>query len=184
MKTDSLFDCLFSVHAGAGVGTVSDHDFRAVGLCVLFRGDQADGVSTGRCIDASGEVREALVVFIKVQYQPDEEVYGRFFAGFLLYLYRCQPPHPWRALVIYPDRAVERPNELHYGSLRNLPKVRQVYIGRFRWTTGDHDGHAFDPVADRRCETGGFVGGGVAAAGAKGEKAMGFVLDSWTFQHD
>ena len=63
--------------------------------------------------------------------QPDEGFYGRFFAEILLYLYRCQPPHPWRALVIYPNRVVERLNELHYGSLLNLPEVQRVYLEDF-----------------------------------------------------
>lgn len=59
--------------------------------------------------------------------QLDELFYGRFFVEILLYLYRCPPPHTWRALVIYPNRGVERLNELHYGSLLKLPEVRRVY---------------------------------------------------------
>lgn len=34
-------------------------------------------------------------------------------------------------LVIYPDRAAERLNELHYGSLVNLPEVQRVYLEDF-----------------------------------------------------
>ena len=47
-------------------------------------------------------------MFVEVQYQPDEQFYGRFFAEILLYLYRNTQPHPWRAVVIYPYRTVER----------------------------------------------------------------------------
>ena len=79
----------------------------------------------------TAEAWDAPVVFVEVQYQPDEEFYGRFFAEILLYLYRCPPPHPWRALVIYPHRAVERLNERHYGSLLKLPEVQRVYLEDF-----------------------------------------------------
>lgn len=82
----------------------------------------------------TAEVRKAPVVLVEVQYQPDEEFYGRFFAEVLLYLYRCPPPHPWRAMVIYPHRAVERVSLMHYGSLLNLPEVQRVYLKIF---TGD-----------------------------------------------
>ncbi|MDV7394124.1 DUF2887 domain-containing protein, partial [Arthrospira platensis SPKY1] len=75
---------------------------------------------------------DAPVVFVEVQAQPDPEFYGRFFAELLLYLYRNQPPHPWRAVVIYPTRAEERLNPRHYGSLVSLPEVRRVYLEDFR----------------------------------------------------
>ena len=74
---------------------------------------------------------EAPMVFVEVQYQPDEQFYGRFFAEILLYLYRNAQPQPWRAVVIYPDRTVERLNERHYGSLLKLPEVQRVYLEDF-----------------------------------------------------
>ena len=33
--------------------------------------------------------------------------------------------------MIYPNRVVERLNELHYGSLLNLPEVQRVYLEDF-----------------------------------------------------
>ena len=117
MKTDSLFYRLFQAMpalalelAGIPVAERAAYEFRSEEIKqTAFR---LDGV-----LMPAAEVREAPVVFVEVQYQPDEQFYGRFFAEILLYLYRCPPSHPWRALVIYPNRGVERLNEMHYGSL-------------------------------------------------------------------
>ena len=35
-------------------------------------------------------------VCVEVQFQPDAAVYGRWLAGFFLYLYRCKIGRPWR----------------------------------------------------------------------------------------
>lgn len=57
------------------------------------------------------------LVFVEVQFQPDDQFYRRFFAEIFLYLYRHLPAHPWRAVVIYPERRQERPPGPHYAVL-------------------------------------------------------------------
>ena len=131
MKTDSLFFRLFQAMpalalelAGLTVSERAAYQFRSEEIKqTAFR---LDGV-----LMPTAEAQEAPVVFVEVQYQPDEGFYGRFFAEILLYLYRSAPPHPWRAVVIYPHRAVERLNERHYGSLLKLPEVQRVYLEDF-----------------------------------------------------
>lgn len=131
MKTDSLFYRLFQAMptlalelAGITISERVAYQFRSEEIKqTAFR---LDGV-----LMPTVETPEAPVVFVEVQYQPDEEFYGRFFAEILLYLYRSAPPHPWRAVVIYPHRAVERLNERHYGSLLKLPEVQRVYLEDF-----------------------------------------------------
>lgn len=113
MKTDSLFYRLFQAMptlalelAGIPISDQATYQFRSEEIKqTAFR---LDGV-----LMPTAEVREAPVVFVEVQYQPDDGFYGRFFAEVFLYLYRCPPPHPWRAMVIYPHRAVERVNLMH-----------------------------------------------------------------------
>lgn len=132
MKTDSLFYRLFQ-RAPALVFELAGLDPPAAGA-YQFRAKEIkqtafrlDGV-----LAPPPEQPDAPVVFVEVQAQPDPEFYGRFFAELLLYLYRNQPPHPWRAVVIYPTRAEERLNLRHYGSLVSLPEVRRVYLEDFR----------------------------------------------------
>jgi predicted transposase/invertase (TIGR01784 family) len=74
---------------------------------------------------------DAPVVIVEVQYQPDDELYGRLFAELFLYLYRATPPRNWRVIVIYPDRSVERLDE-RYASLLTLPEVHRVYLEDWR----------------------------------------------------
>ncbi|MGB5065333.1 MAG: Rpn family recombination-promoting nuclease/putative transposase, partial [Candidatus Competibacter sp.] len=132
MKTDSLFYRLFQYApmlvfelAGLEAPAAGTYQFRAEEIKqTAFR---LDGV-----LIPSPAQADAPVVFVEVQAQPDPEFYGRFFAELLLYLYRNQPPHPWRAVVIYPTRAEERLNARHYGSLVGLSEVQRVYLEDFR----------------------------------------------------
>lgn len=132
MKTDSLFYRLFQ-HAPALVFELAGLETPAAGP-YHFRAEEIKQTAfrlDGLLVPPSDRP-DAPAVFVEVQAQPDPEFYGRFFAELLLYLYRNQPPHPWRAVVIYPTRAEERLNPQHYGSLVGLPEVRRVYLEDFR----------------------------------------------------
>ena len=132
MKTDSLFYRLFQ-RAPALVFELAGLEAPAVGA-YQFRAEEIKQTAfrlDGLLIPPP-EQPDAPVVLVEVQAQPDPEFYGRFFAELLLYLYRNQPPHPWRAVVIYPTRAEERLNARHYGSLVGLPEVQRVYLEDFR----------------------------------------------------
>jgi predicted transposase/invertase (TIGR01784 family) len=78
------------------------------------------------------EATERPIVFVEVQYQPDDRFYSRFFAEIFLYLYLHPPAHPWQAVVIYPERRVERDAGQHYAALLAIPQVRRVYLEDFR----------------------------------------------------
>lgn len=78
------------------------------------------------------EATERPIVFVEVQYQPDDRFYSRFLAEIFLYLYLHPPAHPWQAVVIYPERRVERDAGQHYAALLAIPQVRRVYLEDFR----------------------------------------------------
>jgi predicted transposase YdaD len=63
-----------------------------------------------------------------VQFQPDSEFYHRFFSEIFLYLRQFNPPHPWQAVVIYPDRAVDIAKTLHHDVLLDSPQVTRLYL--------------------------------------------------------
>jgi len=65
---------------------------------------------------------------VEVQFQPDPQLYARIFSELLLYIRQYQPPHPWRLVVIYPDRQTERINDLHFREFLQLPNVTRIYI--------------------------------------------------------
>ena len=65
---------------------------------------------------------------MEVQFQLDLYLYDRLFNELLVYIKQYRPPHPWRLVVIYPDRQTERINELHFGEFLQLPSVTRIYI--------------------------------------------------------
>lgn len=75
--------------------------------------------------DASPKV----VYFAEVQFQKDEELYDRFFAELMLYLYRNPSLYDdWQGVVIYPSRSLEPANTTIYRSLLNGPQVTRIYL--------------------------------------------------------
>ncbi|MFB2982674.1 Rpn family recombination-promoting nuclease/putative transposase [Microseira sp. BLCC-F43] len=54
--------------------------------------------------------------------------YYRLFGELFVYLRQYKPPHPWRMVVIYPNRSAEREQNLHFGQLLALEQVRRIYL--------------------------------------------------------
>ncbi|MEI2781998.1 MAG: Rpn family recombination-promoting nuclease/putative transposase [Candidatus Competibacter sp.] len=127
MKTDNLFYRLFKTLptlvlelAGITVDNPDGYAFRAEEVKqTAFR---LDGL-----LMPPPDAPDAPLVFLEAQAQPDEDFYGRFFSEIFLYLYRSVPRRPWRALVIYPQRAMER-LDFRYAELLALPLVQRVYL--------------------------------------------------------
>ncbi len=127
MKTDNLFYRIFNTLpglalelAGVAVANPAGYGFRAEEVKqTAFR---LDGLLIPPADDPA-----APLIFLEAQAQPDDDFYGRFFSEIFLYLYRCNPRPCWRALVLYPRRAIERSDPC-YASLLTLPEVRRVYL--------------------------------------------------------
>lgn len=127
MKTDNLFYRIFNTLptlalelAGVAVINPAGYGFRAEEIKqTAFR---LDGLLIPPADDPA-----APLIFLEAQAQPDDDFYGRFFSEIFLYLYRNVPRPKWRALVVYPRRAIERLDPC-YASLLTLPEVRRVYL--------------------------------------------------------
>lgn len=48
------------------------------------------------------------IILLEAQMQPDPELYYRILNELTTYLRQYQPPNPWRVIVLYPQRSVER----------------------------------------------------------------------------
>ena len=136
MKTDSLFYRLFQRMPGLAL-ELAGLDYDAEGY--VFRSEEIkqtafrlDGILVPPANDPSRPY-----VFAEVQFQPDDGFYARFFSEIFLYLRQYKPPHPWKAVVIYAGRAVERFASPHFLSLLELPEVRRVYLEDFSEIIGD-----------------------------------------------
>lgn len=70
-----------------------------------------------------------VIYFAEMQFQPDEELYDRFFAESLLYLYRNPSIYDdWYGVVIFPSRKLEPKNTTIHRSLLNGPQVTRIYL--------------------------------------------------------
>jgi predicted transposase/invertase (TIGR01784 family) len=65
---------------------------------------------------------------VEVQFQPDETLYYRLFAELFLFLKQYRLSHPWRVVIIYPSRSVEREEALQFGELLASNRVQRIYL--------------------------------------------------------
>ena len=86
-----------------------------------------DGIFTPLGGDA-----EQPLIFVEVQYQPDDDFYDRFFSEITLYLRLNKPAHPWLALVLYPSRSAEKEASIAFSPFIELPQLRRVYLDDYR----------------------------------------------------
>ena len=75
---------------------------------------------------------EQPLIFVEVQYQPDDDFYDRFFSEITLYLRLNKPVRPWLALVIYPTRKTEKSAGIAFSPFMSLPQLRRVYLDEYR----------------------------------------------------
>ncbi|MFO1429628.1 MAG: Rpn family recombination-promoting nuclease/putative transposase [Candidatus Competibacteraceae bacterium] len=68
------------------------------------------------------------VVFVGAQFQPDTEFYSRWFAEIFLFLEQQRWQAPWRAVAIFPSRAVEGPPPVAHQPLLDSPWVKRIYL--------------------------------------------------------
>jgi predicted transposase/invertase (TIGR01784 family) len=68
------------------------------------------------------------IYFYEVQFQSDNDFYGRFFAEIFLYLSKTDLNNDWRGVVIYPNRRVESRNQERYQELLTSGRVSRIYL--------------------------------------------------------
>jgi len=129
MKTDSLFYKLFNYAPDLLFELVDLHVTDTTGY--QFRSEEIK--QTAFRIDGlfvpTTDNHEQPLVFVEVQFQGDENFYSRFFSEIFLYLRYQKPQHPWQAVVIYPNRATEKPDIYqHYQILLASTQVHRVYL--------------------------------------------------------
>ena len=68
------------------------------------------------------------LIFVEVQYQADNDFYGRLFSEITLYLYQNKPRRDWLVLVIYPHRTIEKKPSIEFLPFLNLPQIHRIYL--------------------------------------------------------
>ena len=127
MKTDTLFYRLFQTDPSlalelAGLTVPTPWRYRFGSHEVKQTAFRLDGV-----LEPPADQPATPVVFVEAQFQPDKELYLRFFGEIILYLRQYRPVQPWRALVLYPQAQVERRLEAARPFL-DLPNLHRVFL--------------------------------------------------------
>ena len=126
MKTDSLFYRLFQRKPQVALELLGlEYQSESYRFCseeIKQTAFRLDGIFT----PLGGNAGQPLI-FVEVQYQPDDDFYDRFFSEITLYLRTHKPVHPWLALVIYPSRSVEKEASIAFSPFMELSQLRRVY---------------------------------------------------------
>ena len=123
MKTDTLFKRKPQVALELLGLEYQSESYRFCSEEIKQTAFRLDGIFTPLGDDAGQPL-----IFVEVQYQPDDDFYDRFFSEITLYLRLNKPVHPWLALVLYPSRSVETEASIAFSPFIELPQLRRVYL--------------------------------------------------------
>lgn len=126
MKTDSIFYYLFQSYPASffelinqPIADTENYEFTSIEIKQLsFR---LDGLFLPKSLDRP-------FYLLEVQMQPDPELYHRLFAELFLYLRQYLPQQPWRVVIIYPSRSVERSESNQFTELLASSRVQRFYL--------------------------------------------------------
>jgi predicted transposase/invertase (TIGR01784 family) len=130
MKTDTLFYRLFKRWPELVLELLalkySGDSYRFGSEEIKQTAFRIDGIFTPLTDDP-----EQPIIFVEVQYQPDEDFYARFFSEITLYLRLHKLKRAWLALVIYPNRQVEKKANDAFKPFTKLPQLHTAYLSDY-----------------------------------------------------
>ena len=128
MKTDTIFYSLFQAFPGIFFELIDRSPEEAATYEFTSREVKQLAFRLDGLFLPTTEDPEQPIYVVEVQFQPDEDLYYRLFGELFLYLRQYKPRHPWRVVVIYPTRSIEREQSVHFGKLLSLDGVRRIYL--------------------------------------------------------
>ncbi|ACB51061.1 CHP1784-containing protein [Crocosphaera subtropica ATCC 51142] len=72
------------------------------------------------------------IYFCEVEFQKDDNFYGRFFAEIFLYLSKTNLANDWRGVIIYPNHQVETDNIQRYQDMLISGRVTRLYLNELK----------------------------------------------------
>ena len=133
MKTDSIFYRIFQYYPASffqllSLPSITAENYEFTSIEVKQLAFRLDGLFLPKSPDQP-------FYLLEVQMQPDEELYHRIFAELFLYLRQYRPRQPWRIVVIYPSRTVERVDLEQFGDFITLDRVQRFYLDELETET-------------------------------------------------
>lgn len=128
MKTDTIFYSLFQAFPSIFFELINQSPEEATNYEFTSREvKQLAFRLDGLFLPKTGDSNKPFYV-VEVQFQPDPDLYYRLFSELFLYLRQYKPTYPWRVVIIYPSRSVEREATLQFGELIALNRVTRIYL--------------------------------------------------------
>ncbi|MGH2412423.1 MAG: Rpn family recombination-promoting nuclease/putative transposase [Microcystaceae cyanobacterium] len=128
MKTDSLFYRLFQEFPGIFFELIARSPDDAAGYEFTSREvKQLSFRMDGLFLPTIDEPHQPFYL-VEVQFQPDETLYYRLFGELFLYLKQYRLSSPWRIVVIYPTRSLERGDTFQFAELLASNRVQRIYL--------------------------------------------------------
>lgn len=126
MKTDSIFYRIFQSYPASffdllNLPSITAENYEFTSIEVKQLAFRLDGLFLPKSTDQP-------FYLLEVQMQPDEELYYRIFAELFLYIRQYRPRQPWRVVVVYPSRSVDRPELFQFPELLASGRVQRFYL--------------------------------------------------------
>ena len=74
---------------------------------------------------------EDTVIFVEVQFQKDEQFYGRLFCEIMMYLAQNPDVENWRAIAVYPRQSIAPEFSRKYRALTQSDQFQEIYLEDF-----------------------------------------------------
>lgn len=128
MKTDSIFYRIFLEFPGSFFELIDRPPDEAVMYEFTSREVKQLSFRMDGLFFPLAEESERPFYLVEVQFQPDDEFYYRLFSELFLLMKQYRPSYPWRIVVIYPSRSIEREQALQFAEMLHLSRVRRIYL--------------------------------------------------------
>ena len=126
MKTDTIFYSLFQEFPSIFFELINQSPEQGASYQFTSREIKQLAFRLDGLFFPTHENAETPFYVVEVQFQPDTDLYYRIFAELFLYLRQDKPIYPWRVVVIYPSRRIEREQPLQFKEL--FSRVRRIYL--------------------------------------------------------
>ena len=126
MKTDSFFYRFFREYPWAFFALIGEDERKArkykfTSVEVKEQAFRFDGVFLPK-------TNTDPLHFTEVQFRKETDFYARFFGEIFLYLRQNQPPNNWRAVVFFPNAAVDPGIHPHYQEFFESGRLQRIYL--------------------------------------------------------
>ncbi|MEQ9548044.1 MAG: Rpn family recombination-promoting nuclease/putative transposase, partial [Coleofasciculus sp. G3-WIS-01] len=126
MKTDTIFYSLFKEFPSIFFELINQSPEQAASYEFTSREIKQLSFRLDGLFLPKNETLDQPFYVVEVQFQRDENFYYRLFTELFIFLNQYKPTYPWRVVVIYPSRRIEREQPLQFKEL--FSRVTRIYL--------------------------------------------------------